>query len=173
MVLLSLPEHLRYRQEYIFLVTVIPGKPSKHQINHTLRRLVKQLLSFWEGVFYVRTAQYSLGRRIFIALMPAVCDTEGATQLAGFASHTHTWFCRRCLLPLNEIHNLEPETWVMRDCCQHREIALEWKDASEARWEAIYTEHGIRHSELLELPYWDPILFTIIDNVHFAYLGLL
>ncbi|KAJ3897153.1 hypothetical protein F5879DRAFT_782240, partial [Lentinula edodes] len=88
-------------------------------------------------------------------------------------SHTHTWFCRRCLLPLNEIHNLEPETWVMRDCCQHREIALEWKDASEARREAIYTEHGIRHSELLELPYWDPILFTIIDDVHFAYLGLL
>ncbi|KAJ3803491.1 hypothetical protein F5876DRAFT_9236, partial [Lentinula aff. lateritia] len=36
MVLLSLPEHIRYRQEYIFLVTVIPGKPSKHQINHTL-----------------------------------------------------------------------------------------------------------------------------------------
>lgn len=25
----------------------------------------------------------------------------------------------------------------------------------------------------MELPYWDPILFMIIDNVHFAYLGLL
>lgn len=110
MVLLSLPEHIRYRQEYIFLVTVIQGKPSKHQINHTLRRLVKQLLSFWEGIFYVQTAQHSLGRRVFIALMPAVCNTEGATQLAGCASHTHTWFCRRCLLPLNEIHNLKPET---------------------------------------------------------------
>ncbi|KAJ3924544.1 MAG: hypothetical protein NXY57DRAFT_856476, partial [Lentinula lateritia] len=36
MVILSLPEHLRYRQEYMFLVTVMPGKPKQHHVNHTL-----------------------------------------------------------------------------------------------------------------------------------------
>ncbi|KAJ3715820.1 hypothetical protein C8R42DRAFT_541174, partial [Lentinula raphanica] len=36
LVVLSLPEHLRYRQEYMCLVTVIPGKSKQHHINHTL-----------------------------------------------------------------------------------------------------------------------------------------
>ncbi|KAJ3720471.1 hypothetical protein C8R42DRAFT_583163, partial [Lentinula raphanica] len=36
MVLLVLPEHLRYRKEYMFLVTVLRGHPNDAQINHTL-----------------------------------------------------------------------------------------------------------------------------------------
>ncbi|KAJ4464154.1 hypothetical protein C8R41DRAFT_768997 [Lentinula lateritia] len=149
------------------------GKPSQHHINFTLRKLVKQLLPFWEGVFYVRTARYFLGRRVFIALIPAVCDTEGAHQLSGFASHSHTYFCRRCLLQIGDIHNLVPETWIMRDPAQHRQLALKWKEAStEEERQKIYDEFGIRWSELLELPYWDPVLFTIIDDMHFAQLGL-
>ncbi|KAJ3899604.1 hypothetical protein F5879DRAFT_781923, partial [Lentinula edodes] len=157
----------------MFLLTVMTGKPSQHHINFTLRKLVKQLLPFWEGVFYVRTARYLLGRRVFIALIPAVCDTEGAHQLSGFASHSHTYFCRRCLLQIGDIHNLVPETWLMRDSAQHRELALKWKEAStEEERQKIYDEYGIRWSELLELPYWDPVLFTIIDDMHFAQLGL-
>jgi hypothetical protein len=34
-------------------------------------------------------------------------------------------------------------------------------------------DHGIYWSELLRLPYWNPILFTIIDPMHTLYLGLL
>ncbi|KAH7870084.1 uncharacterized protein C8R40DRAFT_997350, partial [Lentinula edodes] len=148
-------------------------KPSQHHINFTLRKLVKQLLPFWEGVFYVHTARYLLGRRVFIALIPAVCDTEGAHQLSGFASHSHTYFCRRCLLQIGDIHNLVPKTWLMRDSAQHRELALKWKEAStEEECQKIYDKYGIRWSELLELPYWDPVLFTIIDDMHFAQLGL-
>ncbi|KAJ3914377.1 hypothetical protein F5877DRAFT_82848 [Lentinula edodes] len=128
MVFLSLPEHLRYRQEYMFLVTVMPRKPKQHHVNHTLRILVKQLLAF-------------LGRR--------------------------------CLLPISDIYNLNPESWIMRDPVKHRELAFEWKVASRARRDAsIYKTHGIRFTELMELPYWDPILFTVIDDMHFGYLGL-
>ncbi|KAJ3899897.1 hypothetical protein F5879DRAFT_810115, partial [Lentinula edodes] len=157
----------------MYLLTVMTGKPSQHHINFTLRKLVKQLLPFWEGVFYVRTARYFLGRRVFIALIPAVCDTEGAHQLSGFASHSHTYFCRRCLLQIGDIHNLVPQTWIMCDPAQHRQLALKWKEAStEEERQKIYDEFGIRWSELLELPYWDPVLFTIIDDMHFAQLGL-
>ncbi|KAJ4498599.1 hypothetical protein C8R41DRAFT_756435 [Lentinula lateritia] len=156
----------------MYLVTIIPGKPSRHNINHTLRRLVQQLLPFWKGVYYLRTARYTLGRTIFAVLIPAVCDTEGAHQLSGFASHSHTYFCRRCLLPIQEIHNLDPEKWVMRDGNKHRQLAFEWKDAPIARRNMIYQENGLRWSELLDLPYWDPIRFTVIDDMHLGYLGL-
>ncbi|KAJ4468448.1 hypothetical protein C8J55DRAFT_437849, partial [Lentinula edodes] len=150
----------------------MPGKPKQHHVNHTLRILVKQLLAFWEGVYFTRTARHQIGRKVFVVLLPIVCDTEAAIQISGFAAHNHTYFCRRCLLPISDIHNLDPETWIMRDPVKHRELAFEWKVASRARREAIYKAHGIRFTELMELPYWDPILFTVIDDMHFGYLGL-
>ncbi|KAJ3862528.1 hypothetical protein EV359DRAFT_45007 [Lentinula novae-zelandiae] len=150
----------------------MPGKPKQHHINHTLRILVKQLLAFWEGVYYTRTARHRIGQKVFVVLLPVVCDTEAAIQISGFAAHNHTYFCRRCLLPISDIYNLDPETWIMRDPAKHRELAFEWKIASPARRDAIYKAHGIRFTELMELPYWDPILFTVIDDMHFGYLGL-
>ncbi|KAJ3779495.1 hypothetical protein GGU10DRAFT_242129, partial [Lentinula aff. detonsa] len=71
-----------------------------------------------------------------------------------------------------DIHNLNPESWVMRDSLKHRELAFESKDASPAQRDDIYKAHGVQWTELLALPYWDPILFTVIDDMHLGYLGL-
>ncbi|KAJ3778221.1 hypothetical protein FB446DRAFT_632503, partial [Lentinula raphanica] len=161
-----------HAQEYMYLATVIPGKPKQHQINHTLRVIVNQLLPFWKGISYSRTARYHTGRTVFIALLPTVCDTEAAIQISGFAAHNHTYFCRRCLLSINNIHNLDSETWIMRDPDRHKQIAFEWKDAPQARREALYRDNGVRWTELLNLPYWNPILYTVIDDMHLGYLGL-
>ncbi|KAJ3928294.1 MAG: hypothetical protein NXY57DRAFT_1041744 [Lentinula lateritia] len=144
MVLLNLPEHLRYRQEYMFLVTVMPGHPNEDQ-----------------------------GRSVSLAVLPAVCDAEGAHSLSGFASHEHTYFCVRCLLPKNDIHNLKPETWPRRELEEHRKVASLWRDApSIADRDKIFKDYGVRWSELLRLPYWNPITFTLIDSMHMGYLGL-
>ncbi|KAJ3762559.1 hypothetical protein EV360DRAFT_79172 [Lentinula raphanica] len=173
MVLLVLPEHLRYRKEYMFLVTVMRGHPNEAQINHTLQKLVDQLLLFWNGIFFTRTSKYPNGRTVYAALAPAVCDTEGAHSLSGFASHSHKYFCVRCLLPIQDIHNLDPDTWPKRDIQIHKEQAALWRDApSEGARRKIYEDHGMRWSELLRLPYWNPILFTVIDSMHLCYLGL-
>lgn len=42
-----------------------------------------------------------------------------------------------------------------------------------AEHEQIFEKNGVHWSELLHLPYWDPIRFTIIDLMHNLYLGLL
>ncbi|KAJ3837331.1 hypothetical protein F5878DRAFT_522514, partial [Lentinula raphanica] len=154
------------------LFTVIPGKPKQHHINHALRVLVNQLLPFWGGVSYTRMARYRTGRTVFMALLPVVCDTEAAIQISGFAAHNHTYFCRRCLLPISHIHNLEPDKWVLRNPDRHKELAVEWKEASRARRDAIYRDHGVRWTELLNLPYWNPIPYTVIDDMHLGYPGL-
>lgn len=173
MVLLALPEHLRYKQQYMYLVTVLPGKPTRHYTNHTLKWLATQLLLFWKGVFYRRTARHQLGRTVFIALIPGVGDTEGAHQMSGFISHNQQNFCIRCYLPIQEIENLNPETWPRRDPQKHRAIALQWLNSNEADRNLIFKTHGLRWSDLLILPYWDPISFTVIDDMHMGYLGLL
>lgn len=171
MVLLSLPEHLRYQQKYLYLVTVLSGSVHSN-INHSLAWLVDQLLPFWEeGVYYMRTAKYRLGRRSFVALIPVVCDTEAATEVSGFSSHTHHFFCRRCLLRLNDIDNLQPHTWPLRDSQKHRDFALQWKTGSATERKELYDTHGLRWTDLLRLPYMDIILFTIFDILHFGDLG--
>lgn len=171
MVLLSLPEHLRYQQKYLYLVTVLSGSVHSN-INHSLAWLVDQILPFWEeGVYYTRTAKYILGRRTFVVIIPIVCDTEAATEISGFASHSHHNFCRRCLLQLKDIDNLDPDTWPLRDAQTHREIALEWKNSPEPGRKALFDKHGVRYTELLRLPYMDLILFTIFDVMHFGDLG--
>lgn len=49
--LMNLPRHIRSKREHIIIVGIIPG-PSEpaHDINTYLTPLVKELLSFWEGV---------------------------------------------------------------------------------------------------------------------------
>ncbi|KAJ3720318.1 hypothetical protein C8R42DRAFT_582858 [Lentinula raphanica] len=149
------------------------GHPNEAQINHTLQKVVDQLLLFWNGVFFTRTSKYARGRTVYAALAPAVCDTEGAHSISGFASHSHKYFCVRCILPIQDIHNLDSSTWPIRDIETHKLQANLWRDApSEAARHQIYENHGMRWSELLRLPYWNPILFTVIDSMHLCYLGL-
>ncbi|KAJ3836789.1 hypothetical protein F5878DRAFT_662668 [Lentinula raphanica] len=173
MVLLVLPEHLRYRKEYMFLVTVMRGHPTEAQVNHSLQKIVDQLLLFWNGIFFTRTSKYPKGRTVYAALAPAVCDTEGAHSLSGFASHSHKYFCVRCVLPIQDIHNLDPDTWPKRNLETHKIQAALWRDApSQTARRKIYDDYGMRWSELLRLPYWNPITYTIIDSMHLSYLGL-
>jgi hypothetical protein len=175
MVLLNLPKEERFKYKNMYLVGVIPGpsKPSLEQINHALSLLVLELLEFWKGVFYTRTYKFPSGRLLKGALIPLVCDMLAARQVAGFGSVTSTFFCTFCLLTIQDIENLEKHTWPARTFHSHLECALEWKNAQSARdRERLFRLHGIRWSALLELPYWNPILYTVLDSMHAAFLGL-
>ena len=53
------------------------------------------------------------------------------------------------------------------------ERAEQWRDCeSEGERDACFKAHGICWSVLLKLPYWNPILFSVLDSMHTAYLGL-
>jgi hypothetical protein len=42
----------------------------------------------------------------------------------------------------------------------------------KASRDKIFKQHGVRWSELLRLPYWDPTRFIVIDGMHNLFLGL-
>ncbi|KAL6299917.1 hypothetical protein BKA93DRAFT_703922, partial [Sparassis latifolia] len=160
----------------MFLVGVIPGptEPSLNEINHLLKPLVDDLQVFWEsGVWYSSTVNRPGGRRVRCAIVPLVCDLLASRQMAGFASHnTLKHFCLFCRLHLHDIENLDYTTWGTRDWAEHLRWAEAWRDAaSDAERDAIFEEHGVRYSELLRLPYWNPILFAILDAMHALFLG--
>lgn len=175
MVLLNLPVDIRYQVENMFLVGIIPGpaEPSLEQINHILEPLVNDLLQFWDlGVFIKQTAHYTAGRLCFSALIPVVCDLPAARQISGAASHAATHFCSFCKLPLHNIDNLDVDSWPMRTSEEHIKSASAWKAAEsfEDRLK-LYRQNGIRWSELLRLPYWDPTTFVVLDCMHSLLLG--
>ncbi|KAJ3493779.1 hypothetical protein NLJ89_g10940 [Agrocybe chaxingu] len=176
MICLNLPVAIRHDLENMFLVGVIPGPdhPSTDQINPLLRPLVEDLLQLWDpGVFLTATATYPHGRLVRGALIPVICDLPAARQIGGFASHSSNNQCSICLLKADEIDNLDPSTWPMRTVDEHREVAQAWLDAPTDKKRAeLFESFGVRWSELLRLPYWDPINFLIIDSMHGFFLRL-
>ena len=175
MVLLNLPVDVRYQVENMFLVGIIPGpvEPSLEQINHILEPLVDDLLQFWNpGVFIKQTAHHTGGRLCFSVLIPVVCDLPAARQISGTASHAATHFCSFCKLPLHDIDNLNVDSWSVRTYEEHMKSASAWKaaESSEDRLK-LYHQNGIRWSELLRLPYWDPTTFVVLDCMHSILLG--
>jgi len=175
MVLLNFPKDQRFKYKNMYLVGVIPGpsKPSLEQINHALSLLVRELVEFWKGVYYTRTYKFPDGRFSKGAMIALVCDMLAARQVAGFGSVTSTYFCTFCLLTIQDIENLHKHTWPERTVHNHLECAREWRDCqSERDRDRHFRLHGIRWSALLDLPYWNPILFTILDSMHAAFLGL-
>lgn len=176
LVLLNLPSHLRYRPENMFLAGIIPGprKPSLSDVNHSIRLLVDILLEFFDpGVWYSRTAKHRNCHRVRAILVPVVSDMPAARQAGGFASPTATFFCTLCSLKIQDIENLDKCTWPERDVGEHIRCARQWRDAQTAKeQEALFKDHGIRWSALLDLPYWNPVLFTAIEPMHVFDAGL-
>ena len=175
MVCYNIPADIRYLPENMYLAGVIPGKPSLDQINHALALLVKDLTPFWSpGVYYTQTATRCQGRHVNAALIPLISDVLAARQVAGFSSSSHTLFCMFCLLTSNEIENLEPSSWHPRTWEFHIKGVEAWRNArNSTEREAAFERYGARWSALLDLPYWKPLEYTVIDSMHNHYLGLL
>ncbi|KAJ3563554.1 hypothetical protein NP233_g8865 [Leucocoprinus birnbaumii] len=176
MTCLNLPREIRNKMENVFLVGIIPGpnEPSLTQINHLVSPLVDILLDLWhKGLFLHRTPRHKLGRRIYVAMVPLICDLPAAKKMAGFGSARSNLFCSHCYLNLDNIDDLDYSSWKRRTQGVHRERAEEWRDTEDPSIrDDIFAKHGLRWSELLRLPYWDPTSYVVIDSMHCFYLGL-
>ena len=105
--------------------------------------------------------------------MPVVCDALGARQIVGIGSVTSRFFCTLCNLPIQDVENIDCTTWPPRDVVKHRADAKAWRDADSDNRVKLFKQNGTRWTALLDLPYWDPIKFLVIDTMHNLYLGLL
>jgi len=177
MVLLNLPPHLRHKTENIYFAGIIPGpgKPSNDQMNHFVQLVVDELGPLYarEGVTFSRTAKYPNGRTCRGILVAIVADALAARQLGGFASVTSYYPCTLCKITKNDLENVQGP-WMARELIDHYEDAVAWKNAGSIKArEGLEKKTLIRWSPFLMLPYWNPILSTVIDSMHNLYLGLI
>lgn len=175
MACLNLPPDQRYKMENMYLVGVVPGpkEPSLDQINHFLAPLVQDLKELWDpGCWFSSTHEHPDGRMVNVALVPLVCDLKAARAVAGFGSHSSKAFCSVCQLKNSDINRLDYMNWTERTFEDHKKYAEEWKNAADERAQkTLFETHYVRWSVLLELPYWDATLFTLIDTMHTILLG--
>ncbi|KAI8969510.1 hypothetical protein BD414DRAFT_402535, partial [Trametes punicea] len=72
----------------------------------------------------------------------------------------------------SDISNLDRSSWPRRSREDHYHYARRWRDAeSEVERKRLFDKYGVRWSELLRLPYWDPTRFSLLDAMHNLYLG--
>ncbi|KIJ23760.1 hypothetical protein M422DRAFT_56716 [Sphaerobolus stellatus SS14] len=91
----------------------------------------------------------------------------------GFVGHSAILYCPFCLCKKDTDHGLDPQQWIYRTQEHWRKHAGDWRLLiNEHQRKLSVSEHGIRWTTLLELPYWDPTRYTIIDSMHNLFLGL-
>lgn len=174
MICLNLPIEERYKRENIYLVAVIPGpnEPSREQINHFAAPIIDDFREFWSpGYFMESTPNHPVGRSAIGAIVPLVADLLAIRQMAGYASHSSTFICSFCWTTMDDMDDLD-KPLVKRCPEEHRRLATLWRDADDEEERAsLFEKHGIRYSEFLRLPYWNPVEFLAIDSMHAFLLG--
>ena len=173
----NLPRELRFKPENMLILGLMPGpnEASLQQINHYLAPIVNQFQSFWEGVILDRTFEHLSGRLIKCTVIACCCDIPAARKLCGHYSANVC--CHRCLKVAKNknfggMDDID-EWFIVKDVDEHREAALEWRKCknNEARKRHARKTHA-RWSEMLCLPYFDPIRFLPVDPMHNLFIGI-
>ena len=143
--------------------------------------VVDELESLWGGGVTLQSTHECPvdGKKIKAALILVSCDIPAARKICGHVSALV--LCHRCEKKANyenRQHNFAGmdnmnEWFVSRDSAEHRQNALGWRRCnSKAARERFVKQNGVRWSELLRLPYFDPIKFIVVDPMHCLFLGI-
>lgn len=179
----NLPRSERYKFSNVILCGIIPGpNEPKHTINQYLSHLVTELKQFWHGV-EIEIPHYTFKKAIVkVALTGVSCDLPAIRKVCGFPGHSATFGCSKCMerfrqpnASLKDLPNysgFNRQTWCIRHIDTHRASATQYLGAkTNAEQKDLLKEKGVRYSILLELPYFDPIKFHVIDPMHNLLLG--
>lgn len=178
--ILNLPRSERLKKENILIIGIIP--PFEHEpdsLNSFLKPMVDELKEFWNPGVRLYTAESPKFKLLFkVALMCVACDIPAARKCCGFKGHSANYGCSRCKkffpggIGCKDFSGFDRTTWPKRDLQEHREKCRDLqKCCTQTARELLQTQTGIKYSVLIELSYFDPIRFTIVDPMHNLFLG--
>ncbi|CAB4473725.1 unnamed protein product [Rhizophagus irregularis] len=174
----------RNKPENIIFLGFLPGpkEVGLERINHYLAPIVDELLEFWKGWRVPKTYQYTEGLNIKVALIIGLSDTPATRKLFGYGSAVMKWHRCEKRSTYSEAYKKthyggmqEYDKWVTNPInpSLHRQYAHEWLQCnSKSSRNTHFKEYGVRWSELLRLPYMDPIRFAVVDPMHCLFLGI-
>lgn len=177
----NLPRDIRFKRENLLTLGLLPGpsEVSLHRINHYLAPIIDELKSLWDGITLNRTYECQGGKNIRAALILVSCDVPAARKICGHVSAlVSCHICEKKANYENRQHNFagmdNMEEWfIARDPTRHRQNAHAWRQCnSDASRRRVVKQTGVRWSELLRLPYFNPVRFITVDPMHCLFLGI-
>ena len=180
----SLPRSERNKVENVILCGIIPvPKEPKKTMNWYLSHLVTELKEFWHEIEI--PMPHSIFKRavVKVALAGVSCDIPAVRKVCGFPGHSATLGCSKCKQRFrspNASRKVPPnyseydrQKWPSRDVQTNKVDAAQYLMAKSEEEQNRFTKHrGVRYSALLEIPYFDPIRFNVIDPMHNLLLGI-
>ena len=178
--IMNLPRAERFKRENIIVVGIIPGPGEPSSLNPFLVLVVTELNELWEhGIEVFHSGSYGMSQKFFAALLLVACDVPAARKLCGFLGHGAVRGCSKCKKKFIPGQNFGDkmnfggfENCLHRTNEEHRSEAQEilLEDTLQGR-EYKQTKYGTRYTELMQLEYFNCIRFTIIDPMHYLFLG--
>ena len=180
----NLPRSERNKPENIIYLGFLPGpkEVGLERINHYLAPVVDELLELWNGWKIPKTFERPEGLEIKVALIVSSSDTPATRKIFGHGGAAMKCYrCEKRTTYSGEYRKTHYggmenyDEWVTNpaDASLHRKHAQEWLECnSKSTRENHFKEHGVRWSELLRLPYMDPIRFAVVDPMHCLFLGI-
>ena len=128
-VIMNLPRSVRYKQENVVLLGLIPGphEPAKH-INTFLQPFVNELLTLWDGVEFKLDS--GVTHKVRCALLCVACDMPGGRKTCGFLAHSAILGCSKCfknfpgLVGNKDYSGFSRENWTKRTMQDYRQSSL-------------------------------------------------
>ena len=180
LVLMNLPRSERSKRQNIFLVGIIPGpNEPRYHINSFLAPLVDELILLWgEGVNLRHSGSRLFPERFKAALLCVACDMPASKKVCGFTAHCSKRGCNKCKKEFKTTGIGQPTDYSGFEACHSRNMVDHRQQVEEIMVQptqelrrAKQSLYGARYSELLRLPYFDNIRFTIVDPMHNLFLG--
>ena len=181
----NLPRSIRYKPENIILVGLIPGPSEpKLTVNGFLAPLVEELTMAWnEGI--IVTSPEGTRITIRIVLSCVACDIPATRKVCGFLGHRATLGCHKCLKHFEQVQQdggswtnysgYERSSWTLRSDAEFlydiKNSFTKEKCSTRAATKYIESQLGGRYSVLMDLPYFQPVRYSVIDPMHNLYLG--
>lgn len=176
-VICNLPRDIRFKRENMLTLALLPGpnEVKLDKINHYLAPIIDELLELWDG-FNLPTA----GKNVRLAVICCSNDIPAARKLCGHASALAG--CHRCYKRANREEGRKSnfsgfedmnDWFIMKDPVEHRRNAMIWKHQLTKEDRNQHVKRTlVRWSEMLRLPYLDPIRFLVVDPMHNLFLGI-
>lgn len=126
---MNLPPHMRQKAQNTFLSGVVPApdQPDMTTIMHLLTPLVDKLVEL-DREFVVRTPKHPRGRKVTVRLACLIGNIVATHKVAGFTSHSDTYFCSWCDCPKER--QSEMIIWCLQKRRQILAAACHWKEFS-------------------------------------------
>jgi hypothetical protein len=127
-------------------------------------------------VRFSRTDGYKHGRLVCCAIVCVACDLPAARKTSSFGPSSHSNFCAvcHCTRQSHGYGDINCHLWrrhTKEDCLNSAKTLKGAKTKSEQ--DAAFASSGVKWSELLLLPYFDPTRFVVIDAMHNLFLGFI